>query len=165
MTTEKKVLRLFGHKPQPSLRTIAEKVGVSRERVRQILAANGLKSVLTPTGRPAASVVSEPTAPYIEAVGGQLTAEDLKLAASCVRSYAALRRQDVEGQKGTTVAEIAARDADVADELAATLDRLRTGRGRVRPGADHVCDRTGPSVPVAMDVATCSVCGVPQVFD
>lgn len=65
-STETKVLRLFRQEPQPSLRTIAEQVGVSRERVRQILAANGLKSVVTPTGRPA---VAEPLTPYIDAGG------------------------------------------------------------------------------------------------
>jgi hypothetical protein len=144
--------------------------------VRQILAANGLKSVLTPTGRPAPRPIGvatgpdtvrigEPPAPYIEVGGEQLTDAELRLAAACVRSYAALRGKDAEGQKGTTVAPIAARDATEAAELAAKLERIRTRHASARPGADHVCDRDGPSVPVAMDAPTCSRCGVPQVFD
>jgi hypothetical protein len=53
MSSRTKVLELFGAtSPPPSLREIATAVGISRERVRQLLAAEGLKSTRKTTGRP-----------------------------------------------------------------------------------------------------------------
>jgi hypothetical protein len=52
ITTADRVLAAFRRSPQPSLAVIAAEVGVSRERVRQLLKTKGLRSSVKSKGRP-----------------------------------------------------------------------------------------------------------------
>lgn len=75
-------------------------------------------------------------------------------------------------------AETANRETIASCEaLAAKIERMRAARAsdprpanvvahpaHIRGRSDHECDENGPPVEVAMEVPTCSVCGVPQVF-
>jgi hypothetical protein len=87
-----------------------------------------------------------------------------------MRGSARLRREDAKAQAGSSVAGIAAADADRLEQIAAKCERMRENAPpdnvvRLRPGADHVCNKNGEAVEVISYEPTCSVCGVPQVFD
>ena len=100
------------------------------------------------------------------------TEAELREILMAVRAQAHRARETAEKQKGSSMAGIAIRSADqfqrIADKCSAMLNAPPAPPDnvvRLKPGADHRCDKKGPSVEVAMEAPTCSVCGVPQVFD
>jgi hypothetical protein len=98
------------------------------------------------------------------------TDAELQDLARMARGFAQLRHEDAKRQAGSSVAGHTSQEAHRFEDLALKCDRMRIPRTpdnvvRLKPGADHVCDRNGPQVEVAMDAPTCSRCGVPQVFD
>jgi hypothetical protein len=90
---------------------------------------------------------------------------ELQNLAMSAEALAHTKRKDAEAQAGSSVASLARREAEDLEQLAAKCNRMRTRAWRVRPGAEHVCDREGASAEVTIDAPTCSVCGMPQVFD
>jgi hypothetical protein len=120
MDTKTRVLKMFSRKPQPSLRAIADAVGVSRERVRQILDEHGLKSELGPTGRPRAE-----TTPIRAPV--MLSSDQIRDAAKCAREAAARARRDAAAQKNPTVSDTFKEEADRYERLARVFDATRRG--------------------------------------
>jgi hypothetical protein len=112
-----------------------------------------------PDTKPAVgSITTESVAPFFTDVELQ----DLAMAAHAV---AHTKRNDAEARSGSSVASLAVRHAERLELLAAKCVRMRSRDPSIGPGADHVCDRRGPSVKVVIDAPTCSVCGVPQELD
>lgn len=88
--------------------------------------------------------------------------QDLAISAG---AFAHTKRKDAEAQAESNVASLARLQAQRLEQLAAKCNRMRTRAWRVRPGAEHICDREGASAEVTLDAPTCSICHIPQVFD
>jgi hypothetical protein len=99
------------------------------------------------------------------------TDDELQDLGRMARSRADVARLDAERQKGTSMASgIASKQAEHYDQLATKCEQMRKPTTpdnvvRLKPGADHVCNKDGETVEVISYEPTCSICGAPQVFD